>query len=197
MHNTVIYQTLEDRGNYQDIESHGPYICSLYDDYGKLKSGIKEPWLGEGYYFWDTRIDDAHWWGRYAYEQNMKGYVICQTFYDQHSPLLYDMVGSIDMFDDFMECAKIIKARNKVDRVSFCVVLEYMKQQEDFNYKAIRVLPYPKIKNQNQNIDVFFPGNKAYVKGIEKVQICFFDKTLLNQPFTIVEKKTFIANFTI
>ena len=50
-----IYQTLEDRGNDEEIESHGPYKCLSHTGNGLLKKGVKEPWLGEGYYFWDTK----------------------------------------------------------------------------------------------------------------------------------------------
>lgn len=48
---TDIYQTLENRQNYSEIENNGPYFCSEKDENGILKKGVKEPWLGEGYYF--------------------------------------------------------------------------------------------------------------------------------------------------
>ena len=41
--NRIIYQTVEDRGNPDYVEQHGPFICTN-----------KNAWLGEGYYFWDT-----------------------------------------------------------------------------------------------------------------------------------------------
>lgn len=71
----TIYQTLEDRGNYKEVEDHGPYFCAAHDENGQLKKGTKEPWLGEGYYFWDTRKTDAQWWGKVIYESHFKGYV--------------------------------------------------------------------------------------------------------------------------
>lgn len=197
MNITNIYQTLEDRGNYPEIESHGPYFCSLRDDCGRLKKGIKEPWLGEGYYFWDTRIDDARWWGEKIYERHMKGYIVCHTCYDQHSPLLYDMVGSISMFDDFIECAKIIKSEKKEKKIAFPVVLEYLRQREGFDYKAIRVWPDPIKHITNPHAEVFFPWQQATIKKLGKIQICFFDKTLLTQPFTIEEKHPVSSDFTI
>ena len=67
MKDTDIYQTLEDRQNYEDVEEHGPYFCYARYANGNPKSGVKEPWLGEGYYFWDTRIADARWWGDTVY----------------------------------------------------------------------------------------------------------------------------------
>ena len=51
--------------------------------------------------------------------------------------------------------------------------------------------------SSNPQIGVFFPGGKATVRRIEKIQICFFDKTLLVQPFTIAEKHPFDAGYIV
>lgn len=181
---TEIFQALEYRGNESEVESHGPYFCAERNSDGSPKSETKEPWLGPGYYFWDTRIKDAQWWGNVAYKR--KGYIICKTFYDQHSPLLYDLLGISKHFDDFVECAEYIKEQRKVKTIKFPVVLSYLKKFTPFNYKAIRVWPNP---NHYDNIGIEFPGGKIMLNPMEKVQICFFDKTLLTNPYTIVEKK--------
>lgn len=193
MKTTDIYQTLEDRQNDEEVEDHGPYFCSERYANGILKSGTKEPWLGEGYYFWDTRIADARWWGDTVYSR--KGYIICKTTYDQNSPLLYDLVGDIRQFDEFIECAKLIKEQRNLKTVKFPVVLAYMKKEkEDFNYKAIRVWPHP---NTFEKTPVRFPDAKVVLGKPDKIQICFFDKTLLTEPYRIVGKKAFTANQTI
>lgn len=191
MKTTDIYQTLEDRQNYEDVERHGPYFCSARYADGVLKSGVKEPWLGEGYYFWDSRIADARWWGDTVYSK--KGYIICHTTYDQHSPLLYDLVGDVKQFDEFVKCAELIKAKRRVKTVSFPVVLSYIKRLPEFAYKAIRVWPRP----LSTDIVARFPDNKLVLGKADKIQICFFDKTLLINPYEVVEKKTFVANQTI
>ncbi len=50
----IVYQTLEDRFTDLDkLEREGPYICSW-----------ENSWLGDGYYFWEAFIENAHWWGR-------------------------------------------------------------------------------------------------------------------------------------
>ena len=107
MLSTEIFQTLEYRGNETEVVKHGPYFCCARNSDGTMKYGTKEPWLGEGYYFWDTRISDAQWWGETVYKNT--GYIICKTTYDQHSPLLYDLLGIAKHFDEFIECAKLIK----------------------------------------------------------------------------------------
>lgn len=193
MRATDIYQTLEDRQNYGEVKKHGPFFCSAKNPDGSLKKGTKEPWLGSGYYFWDTRIDDAHWWGRNVYAS--QGYIICHTTYDQHSPYLYDLVSNVDQFDEFVKCAKLITEQQKIKRVSFPVVLDYLKKKvQGFNFKAIRVWPHP---NTHQKTIVSFPGNKLFLKRVDKIQICFFDTTLLTNPYKIVYKNTFSAQQTI
>lgn len=197
MNITSIYQTLEDRNNCDEIESHGPYLCSQYDSDRNKKKGIQYPWLGEGYYFWDTRIEDARWWGNTIYWRKEKGYIVCQTQYDQHSPLLLDLVGNLSLFDDFVSCAQHLKRVKKVDRITFPAVLAYLKKQDGFNYKAVRAWPDPKVDSSNPFINILFPGGKAVFRKIEKVQICFFDKTLLQSPFKVEERRPYPANFTI
>lgn len=188
-----IYQTLEDRQNYEEIEAHGPYFCSERYQNGILKKGVKEPWLGEGYYFWDSRISDAQWWGDTIYSK--KGYVICHTTYDQHSKWLYDLVGDVRQFDEFVKLAELIRSERNIKTVKFPVVLAYMKKEvAEFNYKAIRVWPHPKTFEKTS---INFPDVNMILCKADKIQICFFDKTLLSAPFQIVKKKTFTANQTI
>ena len=102
MRDTDIYQTLEDRQNYGEVEEHGPYFC-----YARYDNGIPK-----------------------------RGYIICHTTYDKHSPLLYDLVGGMKHFDEFVECAELIKEKFDTKRVSFSTVLTYMKKLPEFDYKA-------------------------------------------------------------
>lgn len=194
MNYTEIYQTLEDRQNDEYIEKNGPFLCSERYPDGKLKKGRKEPWLGEGYYFWDTRIQDAQWWGDTVYDR--KGYVICCTEYDQHSSFLYDLVGDVKQFDEFVKCAQFIIEQNKLSYITFPAVLSFLKKNAGFNYKAIRAWPYPQ---RVKKTPIRFPGDspKMVLVKNDKIQICFFDKTLFTKPFRIVQKKTFEANQTI
>lgn len=189
---TDIYQTLEDRQNDDEIENHGPYFCSEKDTNGKLKKGVKEPWLGEGYYFWDTRIEDAQWWGNTIY--NGKGYLVCHTKYDQHSPFLYDLVGDVSLFDEFIACAEFIRQSLKKDTVTFPVVLRYLKDRAGFEYRAIRVWPCP---NSMKKTVVAFPDDRMVLAKASRIQICFFDDTLLTEPYHIVFKQSFLENQTI
>lgn len=183
MEKTTIYQTLEDRDNDEEVQEHGPYWCDLYEADGKKKKGIKEPWLGAGYYFWDTLIENAHWWGRTIYPK--KGYIVCQSQYDSHSPHLFDLVGNVSHYREFVDCVAVMESNGKGQKRSFPQVLAYLKQHADFRYKAIRARPHP-LKFVSANI--YFPGGQMELEKLDKVQICFFDKSLFIAPFEIVER---------
>lgn len=192
---TTIYQTLEDKGNYDEVESHGPYFCSVTDLKGNKKTGTKIPWAGEGYYFWDTLIEDAHWWGKVSYKKYGNEYIIGQTFYDSHSPLLLDTLGNLDAYKQLKECADVLKEKKALSSVTLPVILEFLKCSKEFIYKAIRIHPDPIELISSSN--VLLPNNKYVLNRINKVQICFFDKTLLSNPFKVIFKSSFPKNFTI
>jgi len=64
-----IYQTLEDRNNPDVVENQGPFLCNR-----------KDVWLGIGYYFWDSFIENAHWWGKEG--ARYKNYFICESSFE-------------------------------------------------------------------------------------------------------------------
>lgn len=137
-------------------------------------------------------MEDAQWWGETVY--GGRGYIVCQTTYDQHSPLLYDLVGIVKQFDEFIQCAEYIKEKNKIETVKFAVVLSYLRKLVDFNYKAIRVWPNPR---GYDNTGINFPDKKIMLGRPNKIQICFFDKTLLMENFIVVDTKICDENQTI
>ena len=104
-------------------------------------------------------------------------------------------MSNVDQFDEFVECAKLIKDKRHIDSVTFPVVLYYLKNKtKGFNFKAIRVWPHPETYKETI---VKFPGNKLFLALVDKIQICFFDKTLLVHPYEIVYKKISVAEQTI
>jgi hypothetical protein len=126
---------------------------------------------------------------------NQKGYIICHTTYNQYLPLLYDMVGDVKHFDEFIRCAELIRKERRIRTIKFPVVLAYMKREiPHFPYKAIRVWPHPETFEKTA---VKFPDARMVLGRACKIQICFFDKTLLTENYEIVCMKTFMANQTI
>ena len=61
----IVFQTLKNKGNPIEIERDGPFICRW-----------ENSWMGTGYYFWETFLSNAHWWGK----SHLNGdYVICEA----------------------------------------------------------------------------------------------------------------------
>ena len=59
MKDTDIYQTLEDRQNYEDVEAHGPYFCYARYANGNPKSGyvsLYDEIIVEGTDLYDGKI---------------------------------------------------------------------------------------------------------------------------------------------
>ncbi len=80
-----VYQTLENRGtNLNKLVSEGPYLCNW-----------ENSWLGDGYYFWDTFIENAHWWGQ-EIRKYPNGYIICKAICDYSDESCFDLAGNTE-----------------------------------------------------------------------------------------------------
>lgn len=106
------------------------------------------------------------------------------------------MVENMSHMDEFEECALGIRNWTRKNRISVPYVLGVLRKSSGFLYKAVRAWPDPKSNEHNPQLELFFPGNKAVIRKLDKVQICFFDRTLLEQKFQITEKHPFV-NYTI
>ncbi|HEY8660212.1 MAG TPA: hypothetical protein VIL78_14365 [Hanamia sp.] len=122
----ILYQTLEDRGNPEEIEDYGPFICRN-----------KYAWLGLGYYFWDSHIELGHWWGRTTYRE----YIICKAkgFYDEYC---WDLHGNgLHRIEFENICKTIIDAGISTEEdLLVPEVIEFLKKNKQFSYKSIRAL---------------------------------------------------------
>lgn len=156
-----LYQSVEDRGRVD----YTPVLCEAED-----------AWLGEGYYFWDSKKDDAHWWGGVHYH----GFsVICQSEYDYDSLEFFDLVGNTDHKDYFFTFAEaLIKKRKKNYTVG--ETLELLKRIDASflkNYKAIRALPEGV---ETKVFRIYFDKNKVFfLPNRSKIQMCLIDLDFL------------------
>lgn len=192
MKEVKIYQTLEDRGNYKEVEGHGPYLCSKREESGRTKLGSKEPWLGEGYYFWEHYIDDAKWWGDEIYRGH---YIIAESRLDLHTEGLLDLYGDIEAQSDFEHCAIFIKGKMGFNRLKVADVIQHMRDRFP-EIRAVRVCPV-NLSFPASNIIATFPGRKYGISLSRKVQICIYDKDILPDEFRIVYPETLQDDFSI
>ncbi len=139
-------------------------------------------WLSKGYYFWDTDIKNAHWWGKVHYQNN---YMIGETACDKNSPYLYDLVGDLDKRQEFFKIKNILNQETGKEVLVEDVIL-FLRHVIKFPYKAIRAYPYNS-KRADDNITIRFSANhKAFMPISEPYQICVFDLSFLEKPFEII-----------
>ncbi|GEN77493.1 hypothetical protein [Chryseobacterium hagamense] len=164
-----LYQTLEDRNNPEYIDANGPFKCRK-----------KTSWLGDGYYFWDSFIELAHFWGKNSGYTN---YVICHATADLNEELCYDLASNISHIKDM---------RNIVDRMvsegyankgtTVKRIIEFMKKIHCFTHYAVRILGTSSIAANDGN-ESFLQRFKfdeklpAYLDLIPPIQVCIYDCT--------------------
>jgi hypothetical protein len=170
MKRKTIFQTLDNKENPDEIESQGPFLCT------------RKPWLGNGYYFWDTFVELAHWWGRQGYNGN---YVICQSQIDYNPEDVFDLVGDTEQISEFRNYAKILKECYKGKFLTVGFVIEHMKQKmKNFTYSVIRANPIDSVKHDPELKALRLPfvsHNSAFLDMIPPIQLCIINKRYIGE----------------
>ncbi len=169
----TVYQTLEDRETDLDkLELNGPYPCDW-----------KNSWLGDGYYFWDTFIQNAHWWGS-EIRMYQNGYIICEAKCDFNDSECFDLVGNTEHLKRFLETYEFLKSEKLANsNTTVRRILDYLrKNRKGFMFSAIRATGNKsKSLNSIYSFNLIFENNKTpYLDLIPPIQICFFSKKSLN-----------------
>jgi len=171
------YQTLEDR-DINNVESCGPFLCNY-----------KNAWLGRGYYFWDSFVEIAHWWGKeVAYCRC--NYIICESTYILDENKCFNLVDNPKHLHEFNEVKNILIEQNlfTYNNTTVARIIEYIKNVlKVFNYEAIRVyginsVSYKSIYSNRTNF-IFKEGKSTiqYLDSSPAIQICFYEKKSLNR----------------
>jgi len=169
----VVYQTLEDRGTDLDkLEANGPYPCNW-----------PNTWLGLGYYFWDSFIKNAHWWGQ-EIRNYPNGYIICEAICDFNDSDCCDLVGNTEHLKLFHDAYEFLKQKGLADsKTTVGRVIQYLKEDvKTFKYSATRALGF-RSKNFHSKFSFTLPfeeSKPAYLDFTPAIQICFYSKTSLN-----------------
>lgn len=157
-----IYQTVRDKNNPEEVEEKGPFLCS------------DNPWLGEGYYFWDDVLDRAHWWGIIHYDRQ---YMICQARADIENDKYLDLAGNMEQLKLFRKCYdEINKLHNgKVTTVQF--VIEKLRRDKNFPYQAIRVLTEG--CGGDEKVNFVENNRRSFLNYSPPMQICIYEKSIV------------------
>jgi len=170
----VLYQTLKDKGNPDYIENNAPFLCKW-----------SNAWLGDGYYFWDTFIENAHWWGKMRHGTS---YVICKAECDFSSDLCFDLVGDTEHMQVFDDTIKFLKSKKLVnEETTVSRIINFLRTKiPDFNFEAIRVYGIKSISDHKEEYKkyrhrlIFEESKDQYLDYKPAIQLCLFKKTSMN-----------------
>ncbi len=179
MKRTALYQAIS---NKEETIPKKPIRCSSEDAR-----------LGQGYYFWDTDIQAAHWWGKSRYKG---AYRVCRSHYDAHSEHYFDLVGNMKHIQILSSCHRKLQQRKKGD-YSIAEVLELMKRliPEFIDiYWAIRARPMTK-RYLDPKMDIPFAkggNNRLFISCATRVQVCVtnLDFLLDGREYKVIESET-------
>lgn len=174
------YQTLENRNNPDQIEEQGPFLCNR-----------KSAWLGEGYYFWDSFIENAHWWGQEGYKNN---YVICESTFELDEDKCFNLVDNPEHLKLF-EFTKKALIEQQIHNLIVPRVIKFLKQRKNFKYEAIRANG---INSKNESRTPFVIKGHQYLESFPAIQICFFSKKSLNRRgFKIIYPEEYVQGYVV
>jgi hypothetical protein len=166
----ILYHTVEDRDNPEYINSNAPFICT-----------DENAWLGKGFYFWDTIIENAHWWGKVRHHNK---YVIVKHTCDSYSNgRCFDLHGNMEHLMHFNEIIEFLASKGfDMCTTTVAKVIEYLKIKTDFlcRYDAIRAYGHLSKKESYSSTIPFVTGKRHYLERTPAVQLCLFNKTSLN-----------------
>ncbi|WP_139959157.1 hypothetical protein [Flavicella sediminum] len=168
----TLYQTLEDREDPQYIEDNGPFKCTW-----------ENTWLGPGYYFWDTFVENAHWWGHQRYNKN---HVICKHTCEVDDKNCFDLVGNTDHLTLFSESVAFLRSKNMIKENTTLPRVLAMLKKTGFEYEAIRVSGVNSISKSNIEYSEYIKrinfesGRGQYLDYRPPIQICVFKPNGLN-----------------
>lgn len=181
-----IYQTVRDDNNPDEVEQIGPFRC------------VNNPWLGEGYYFWDTFIELAHWWGRQGYENS---YMICQASCENDSDKIFDLVGDTEHLSEIRQYKEALEIKNPDRKITVPFIIQHMRRHSDFDFCAIRASAIDTVKKDvrlMKNRIIFRIGNTAYLDTTPAIQLCIINKkSIAFKGYKVIFPEEYCPNYTI
>lgn len=174
----IVYQTLEDRDNLDKIEQDGPFLC-----------GRNGAWLGTGYYFWESFIENAKWWGENSYK--VKGYVITQAHYTNDENECYNLIDNREHLQKLNEAIRLMEEQGLYIQKKTTVsrVIEFLRSLNIFHYNATRAKA-DNCKSPSSEFSITTIFNQRfpsiYLDSLPAIQVCFYKKEI---PLVLSEYK--------
>lgn len=158
-----IYQAIENRNNPDEIENKGPI------------KGIKNTWLGKGYYFWDGFVECAHWWGEHHWNND---YMICKAYIEEEDDKYLDLYGNTEHMKYFSSLLDKIKEYFPDEKITISQAIAFLREKssEFKKYTLIRAESPNCGNNIPTNSFNYTTKNSSRLNLCRMIQICSFDK---------------------
>lgn len=166
----IILQTVKDF-EPENVLKKAPFHCNN-----------EKAWLGDGYYFWDTFEELAHWWG----ESQHKGkYIICRAECDFERSKCLDLHGEPEDMNFVRSIYKMLREDDLIDdEFTLSELITYLRMQGLFEYEAVRMTGILSLSKNSWNKYSFTikveKGKPYFIDGLPPIQICFYDKRCMN-----------------
>ncbi len=139
--------------------------------YNKLTNN--EPYLGDGFYFWDDNLPLAEWWGKIHYNNS---YTILEYDLDLFGDHFLDLVGSRQDFIYFQTLVDRIRQYPGCENFGVCKCIKFLLEREKskqgtFPIRIVRALDISRVEGME-----FAENKKGRMLLDPRIIICFFDK---------------------
>jgi hypothetical protein len=180
----TIYQTLDDKGDPDHVENHGPFICNR-----------KNAWLGEGYYFWESYLNNAHWWGS-SYKNR---YIICEAKIESSELICFDILDNPVHIKQLQDAALLLEEKGTPShQMTIGNLIQFLRNNMmSFTYQAVRAKGegVRSMKNVYTKSLLFRSGHTAYVDLNPPIQVCLFTKRSLGfRDFRIIFPEEYVID---
>lgn len=187
-----IYQTLENRNNPDEVEEAGPFKCRR-----------ETAWLGHGYYFWESFIDNAHWWGDEC-NNYPNGYIICEAEYDFDEDLCFNLIDNPKHIRMLYNAIGAMQRENLYTEGETTVarIIHYLRNTlKIFTYQATRVNGVKSRSKSSEYSRIAIFKVRAYDKYLDlipTIQVCFYEKKVLNlRNYRIVYPDEYVEGYGV
>ena len=156
-----------------------------------------------GYYFWDSCIENVHWWGCEG-AKFTNGYFICEAFYDFDETVCFNLIDNPQHFQLFNSTQKIMQEKGLYvpNQTTVARIIEYIKNTlKIFEYEAIRVygINSKSFNSPYSNRTIFEKKHYTkYLDSLPAIQICFYSTSSLNlRDYTLIYPPKYTDDYLV
>lgn len=173
-----LLQTIDDQDNPDYVEEHGPF------------RSVTSHWLGVGYYFWDSLMRRAHWWGDRHYGGN---YMICKAWASVDEDKFLDLADNMEQLQHFQAQYELIQQIYQGKKITISFVINKLIRNGLFPYQAVRSVSD---KCGGDYAVKFVEGNSSVLNFSPPRQICIYERAAIHD-YHIVYPPEYIAESVV